>query len=135
MICEIKLDGPELTAKSLLEERLKQAVADYNSDISDANDLIEKANDKVEAARQKLNAVLADVEKFREEVATKLEAFWDGKSEDWQYSPEGKAFAEWKDHWGFDATGVQDNSRDKFDELDDGTDMMLSDVPNGPKTC
>lgn len=129
----IELDGDEMSRKTRLEERLKAAVADYNAVVSDANDLIEKANDKVECERLKLNQVLNDVGAFRDEIEAKLEAFWDGKSEDWQYSPEGKAFAAWRTEWGFDATGVKDGAAEKFEELDDGTDTMLSDVPSGPK--
>lgn len=124
---------PEQKArKDALDAELKGIVADYNADISDANDLIEKANDKAEAARKYLNETLTKVEEFRAGLVAEMEAYLE-RDDDLQYTPTGKAYANWIAEWGFDANPVTERDREKFDELDDGTDTLLSDAGDAPK--
>ncbi len=134
MITTIELSTDEANRKQGLTQELKAAVAVYNADLSVANDLIEQANDKAEAASEKLNAVLTRVEAYRDEIVAKQKGFWDAQSEDWQYTPEGKAFNAWMESWGdVDATLVQEKDREKFEELDDGTAEVLDAVSSAPQ--
>lgn len=133
-----ELTPEDRVRKDALSRKLCDAVTDYNGDVSDANDLIEKANDSMEAARKKLNAVLKEVDEFRNGVVDRMNTHCDveeAKDGDFLYTPFGKAWDDWRGEWaGTDFTEVKDASADKFEELDDGTDSLMADLPDRPPT-
>ena len=105
----------------------------YNGTIADANELLREANEKAEKARQGLNAVLAEVNALATAVHTSIQTYIEARSEDWQYTPEGKAVEEWRRLWeAIDTNAVREQDRPEFDDADDGTRDLLDEVPDAP---
>lgn len=74
--------------------------------LNEAKELVEKRMDKLRDAEaavcdaiNAVNEVVAEINEFAGEVAAEQEDYYSERSEKWQESEAGEAYAEWKSQW------------------------------------
>ncbi len=109
-----KLSKAQIAEKTALQTKLSIAKQECDEQLSAANALIQQANELLDRAVGDYNAVLEEINGWREGIAADQESFYDEKSEKWQEGEKGSAYSEWKDLW---SNEIEDATYEEPSEL------------------
>lgn len=87
-----KLSKQQIEDRDALVVSLRETESSINQMIEEANSIIAKINGE----KVKLESVISDVESWRDDIVTDLEAYIDDRSEKWQESETGEKYRDWK---------------------------------------
>jgi hypothetical protein len=113
-----RLSKDQLATRNELVKRLRDAAGAIETAIDTTNGVIDE-----------YNAILADVESFRDEVVGEMETYYDERSEKWQETDAGSSYQDWKSQ--FEALDVDQLEQLELDDLKLADD--LEEFPDEPE--
>lgn len=108
--------------KSAVEEASGQVAAEIELARQVTTKAVASVNEKIEA----LNTAIEALNAFREERNGEAQSYYDDKSERWQESDRGNAYAAFVGEWEVECPTVDEVEEPSFDEVD-------VDVPEWPE--
>lgn len=116
-----KLDRHEAKQKQELVDKLTAQRADLDACIEIFNAELERLQEPVKESLEKLNELLEEAREFKEDVYSRLDGEYDGKSEKWQEGDRGQGVRQWIEQWSeasFDAIELETPEDIELDEND-----------------
>lgn len=114
-----------------LQNKLGDAASEYTTALDEYNTAMQEEWRKVEAAVQNLNDAIAEANQWRSDVAAAIQEYMDGKSDKWQESDRGQAYASWKSEW--EDSDLEEVSHSEPDDLTDDTIDYVEALGNYPE--
>jgi hypothetical protein len=123
-----RLSKDQMTQRQLFVEVLNLR----GNAIEEAWIAFEGAHERLGLAIDEYNGVLGDAVTFRDEIAQKMEDYYEERSEKWQDGDAGQAYTNWMEAW----TEVELEELEQV-ELPDQPEMphadLIDDLPNQPE--
>jgi hypothetical protein len=106
-----KLTKEQEKTRADLVARLTIAAADIDKKLVEVNAMI---SDLLNPAIETYNAVVSDIESFRDEIVGEMDTYIGERSEKWTESDAGQNYESWKSDWeSYDTTAL-----DTIDEIE-----------------
>jgi hypothetical protein len=106
-----KLNKEQEKTRADLVARLTIAAADIDKKLVEVNAMI---SDLLNPAIETYNAVVSDIESFRDEIVGEMDTYIGERSEKWTESDAGQNYESWKSDWeSYDTTAL-----DTIDEIE-----------------
>lgn len=127
-----KLTAAERKMRAALVDKLTEGAEALREEIETFNAAQREAFAPVAEAAAAYNAILAEVEIFRESIAEPHRETWDDRSEKWQDGDAGGAAHDFVEAWeNLSIETVDLDQPEDLDEPDLGDDEQLGDLPEG----
>jgi hypothetical protein len=94
-----KLSAKDIKRRNEISSTLQNRAKDLETAIIEFNKSVETSWREVEHALADYNSEVEEAEKFREDIYTEQQEYFEEKSENWQQGERGEEYSSWMESW------------------------------------